>query len=62
MDEIENLGSDSEARERHIVEVFSDAFSDLIANDPSAFRRKFRKMAADPFAFRNGAIPGLPVD
>ncbi|MGH3655703.1 MAG: DUF2252 domain-containing protein [Micromonosporaceae bacterium] len=31
------------------------AFSDLVASDPAAFRTKFRKMAADPFAFYRGS-------
>jgi len=53
--EIDQLGADSAARERQIVEVFTDAFSELIANDPAALRRKFRKMAADPFAFYRGS-------
>ena len=41
-------------REQEIVDVLTDAFSDLMAADPSAFRRKYRKMAADPFAFYRG--------
>ena len=32
-----------------------DAFSDLVAADPAAFRRKFRTMAGDPFAFYRGS-------
>ncbi|HET8953399.1 MAG TPA: DUF2252 domain-containing protein, partial [Solirubrobacteraceae bacterium] len=35
--------------------VLVDAFEDLIEADPKAFRRKFRKMAADPFAFYRGS-------
>jgi len=42
-------------RSDRIVEVLVDAFSGLIEADPSAFRRKFRKMAADPFAFYRGS-------
>jgi uncharacterized protein (DUF2252 family) len=42
-------------RTRHIVEVLDDAFADLAAADPAAFRRKYRKMAADPFAFYRGS-------
>jgi len=38
-----------------IVEVLSDAFEQLMAADPIAFRTKFRKMAADPFAFYRGS-------
>src|SRR5690349_19190953 len=49
-------GSDSE-RQKHIVDVLVDAFADLIERDPRAFRGKFRKMAADPFAFYRGSAP-----
>ena len=42
-------------RGRHIVDVLVDAFSDLMAADADAFRTKFRKMAADPFAFYRGS-------
>ena len=49
-------GSDSE-RQDHIVAVLVDAFADLIERDPRAFRGKFRKMAADPFAFYRGSAP-----
>jgi uncharacterized protein (DUF2252 family) len=49
-------GSDSE-RQEHIVTVLVDAFEDLIERDPRAFRGKFRKMAADPFAFYRGSAP-----
>jgi uncharacterized protein (DUF2252 family) len=49
-------GSDSE-RQEHIVAVLVDAFADLIERDPRAFRGKFRKMAADPFAFYRGSAP-----
>ena len=49
-------GSDSE-RQKHIVDVLVDAFEDLIERDPRAFRGKFRKMAADPFAFYRGSAP-----
>ena len=37
------------------MSVLVDAFEDLIEADPKAFRRKFRKMAADPFAFYRGS-------
>jgi uncharacterized protein (DUF2252 family) len=49
-------GSDSE-RQDHIVSVLVDAFEHLIERDPRAFRGKFRKMAADPFAFYRGSAP-----
>jgi len=42
-------------RAARIVEVLDTEFRDLIARDPSAFRRKFRKMAASPFAFYRGS-------
>ena len=42
-------------RQEQIVHVLNDAFEDLIEADPKAFRRKFRKMAADPFAFYRGS-------
>lgn len=42
-------------RETFIVECLKRAFSDLMAADPDAFRTKFRKMAADPFAFYRGS-------
>lgn len=42
-------------RETFIVDSLVDAFSDLMAADPDAFRTKFRKMAADPFAFYRGS-------
>ena len=42
-------------RSERIVATLADAFSDLMAADPAAFRTKFRKMAADPFAFYRGS-------
>jgi uncharacterized protein (DUF2252 family) len=38
-----------------ILDVLHEAFADLAAADPVAFRRKYRKMAADPFAFYRGS-------
>lgn len=46
---------DPQERQQEIVDVLVEAFSDLITASPAAFRRKFRKMAADPFAFYRGA-------
>ena len=43
------------AREARIIEVLQEAFADLMRGDPHAFRVKFRKMAADPFAFYRGS-------
>ncbi len=42
-------------RTRLIVDVLIEAFEPLMKSDPSAFRSKFRKMAADPFAFYRGS-------
>ena len=45
----------SDERQTKIVDVLVDAFSGLMDADPEAFRQKFRKMAADPFAFYRGS-------
>ncbi|MEV4345444.1 DUF2252 domain-containing protein [Actinoplanes sp. NPDC049596] len=45
----------TEHRADFIIEVLSREFGALIAVDPAAFRRKFRKMAASPFAFYRGS-------
>jgi uncharacterized protein (DUF2252 family) len=42
-------------RESFIVECLVAAFSGLMEANPGAFRTKFRKMAADPFAFYRGS-------
>ena len=47
--------TDLDERAQLIVEVLVEAFSDLMAADADAFRTKFRKMAADPFAFYRGS-------
>src|SRR5512145_1584806 len=41
-------------RKHRIIEVLEDAFAELMQADPQAFRVKYRKMAADPFAFFRG--------
>jgi len=51
-----------EDRSDEIVTVLHDAFSDLIEADERAFRRKFRKMAASPFAFYRGSAPLFYAD
>lgn len=43
-----------EQRSRQIIDVLTDAFAELMEADPTAFRRKYRAMAADPFAFYRG--------
>jgi uncharacterized protein (DUF2252 family) len=47
--------TDQGERSGLIVDVLVDAFADLMAADADAFRAKFRKMAADPFAFYRGS-------
>ncbi len=47
--------TDLDDRSRLIVDVLVEAFADLMAADAGAFRTKFRKMAADPFAFYRGS-------
>jgi uncharacterized protein (DUF2252 family) len=42
-------------RESEIVDCLQQSFADLMEADPDAFRTKFRKMAADPFAFYRGS-------
>ncbi|CUR60736.1 conserved hypothetical protein [metagenome] len=42
-------------RQELIVTTLSEAFEPLMKADPAGFRTKFRKMAADPFAFYRGS-------
>jgi uncharacterized protein (DUF2252 family) len=56
------LASDTEQRGEQIVSVLADAFGKLIEADARAFRRKFRKMAASPFAFYRGSAPLFYAD
>jgi uncharacterized protein (DUF2252 family) len=42
-------------RQQLIIDVLESAFEELMEADPHAFRVKFRKMAADPFAFYRGS-------
>jgi uncharacterized protein (DUF2252 family) len=56
------LATDDEERSESIVRVLADAFGDLIEADARAFRRKFRKMAASPFAFYRGSAPLFYAD
>jgi uncharacterized protein (DUF2252 family) len=60
--DVRELARDPDARRAEIVDVLSDAFAPLIEADPRAFRRKFRKMAADPFAFYRGTAPLFYAD
>src|ERR687890_1132332 len=43
------------SRSDFIIDVLVAEFGEMIALDPAAFRRKFRKMAASPFAFYRGS-------
>ena len=44
----------SKRRTDQIISVLDEAFAPLMQADPAAFRVKYRKMAADPFAFYRG--------
>lgn len=46
---------DPDARRAGIVTTLVEEFSALMQHRPKAFRTKFRKMAADPFAFYRGS-------
>jgi uncharacterized protein (DUF2252 family) len=46
---------DPKERQARIVDVLVEAFSDLMERSPAEFRRRFRKMASDPFAFYRGS-------
>jgi uncharacterized protein (DUF2252 family) len=48
-------GNPGDERESFIVDCLVQAFAGLMKADPDAFRTKFRKMAADPFAFYRGS-------
>jgi uncharacterized protein (DUF2252 family) len=55
-DIVESLRSRApQQRQSQLVEILVAAFSDLMRADPAAFRRRFRKMASDPFAFYRGS-------
>src|SRR3954464_8860631 len=62
MPAIADLASSDSERQKYIVDVLVDAFEELIERDPRAFRGKFRKMAADPFAFYRGSAPLFYAD
>jgi uncharacterized protein (DUF2252 family) len=49
------VSSSGDQRRRLVVDVLTKSFDDLLRNDPRGFRTKFRKMAADPFAFYRGS-------
>ncbi len=49
------MSSRDAERRQQVVDVLTEAFDDLLRTDPRGFRTKFRKMAADPFAFYRGS-------
>ncbi|MFI6498625.1 DUF2252 domain-containing protein [Nonomuraea typhae] len=49
-------------RTAHILDVLTTEFGDSIKRDPAAFSRKFRKMAASPFAFYRGSASVFYAD
>ncbi|MER5337653.1 DUF2252 domain-containing protein [Micromonospora sp. NPDC002717] len=49
------MSQSADQRSAHIVHVLTEEFGESMALDPAAFRRKFRKMAASPFAFYRGS-------
>ncbi|WP_019809723.1 DUF2252 domain-containing protein [Saccharomonospora halophila] len=56
-DPMVRLREHSDERRGEIVEVLVEAFDELMRANPAAFRKKFRKMAADPFSFYRGSAP-----
>ena len=59
---VADLAGTPEERSERIVGSLSDAFSEMIEASPRAFVKKFRKMAADPFAFYRGSAPLFYAD
>jgi uncharacterized protein (DUF2252 family) len=49
-------------RADHLIDVLTREFGGHMALDPAAFRRKFRKMAASPFAFYRGSASVFYAD
>ena len=49
------MAVNSTQRGKFIVDSLIEAFEPLMKADPDAFRTKFRKMAAEPFAFYRGS-------
>ncbi|EEH43992.1 uncharacterized protein PADG_00281 [Paracoccidioides brasiliensis Pb18] len=49
------MSEEEQKRGEEILRVFKEAFGELLAADPAAFRVKFRKMAASAFAFYRGS-------
>jgi uncharacterized protein (DUF2252 family) len=60
LDNLRNMSADE--RKQEMIDVLVDAFGPMMEADPTAFRRKFRKMAASPFAFYRGSAPLFYAD
>jgi uncharacterized protein (DUF2252 family) len=54
---LDDLATAPDERQQQIVDVLAGSFSELIEINPKAFRRKFRKMASEPFDFYRGSAP-----
>jgi uncharacterized protein (DUF2252 family) len=52
----------TDSRTTRIGHVLTEAFGSLAEADPVAVRRKYRKMAAEPFAFYRGSAPLFYAD
>ena len=48
-------GESPKQRQQFIIDTFVECFGELMRADADAFRGKFRKMAATPFAFYRGS-------
>ncbi|MEO5873629.1 MAG: DUF2252 domain-containing protein [Streptosporangiaceae bacterium] len=53
---------DAKERQAELVDVLVGAFAPLMRRSPAEFRRRFRKMASDPFAFYRGSAPIFYAD
>ncbi|GAA2731032.1 DUF2252 domain-containing protein [Actinocorallia aurantiaca] len=53
---------DAKERQVQLVDVLVEAFAPLMERSPAEFRRRFRKMASDPFAFYRGSAPIFYAD
>ncbi len=52
----------TDTRQQRIVATLVEAHQDLMVADPLAFRARFRKMAADPYAFYRGSASLFYLD
>ena len=56
------LGETPAQRQEFIVATFTSAYPDLMRADPEAWRAKFRKMAANAFAYYRGSASVFYAD